>query len=300
MERMPVDGVELEYELRGNGDPLVLIHAGVCADFFAPLAGEPAIAERHTVLRYHRAGYGGSDRVEGGLSLAEQAGHCLELMRRLGMERAHVAGHSSSASMALRLALDAPEAVSSLILLEPARPAAPSAAQSEMVRSVAEPALERYRADDPDGAVDTWMRGVCGPGYRAPLERAIPSAFEQAVADAHAFFGQELPAVMEWSFGRDEAARLTQPTLVVSGQRSIDVFHERCELLARWLPNARRVEIPRVTHLLHVEDPPAVAQVLAAFLVPAQASRGGFPGSASSGGRSGRPPDQTASGAGGG
>ena len=99
---------------------------------------------------------------------------------------------------------------------------------------------------------------------------------------------------------REEAARLTQPTLVVSGQRSIDVFHERCELLARWLPNARRVEIPRVTHLLHVEDPPAVAQALAAFLAPAQASRGGFPASASSGCRSGMPPDQTASGAGGG
>ncbi len=42
--RARVDGVELEYEVLGAGDPVVLIHAGVCADWFAPLltaAGAP-------------------------------------------------------------------------------------------------------------------------------------------------------------------------------------------------------------------------------------------------------------------
>ena len=79
------------------------------------------------------------------------------------------------------------------------------------------PALERYRAGDPAAAVDSFMRGVCGAGYRAPLEAAVPGAFEQAVADADTFFGQELPAVMEWSFDRDAAARISVPALVVLG-----------------------------------------------------------------------------------
>jgi pimeloyl-ACP methyl ester carboxylesterase len=47
-------------------------------------------------------------------------------MRHLGIERAHVVGHSSSAIMALQLALDAPDRVLSLALLEPALLAVPS------------------------------------------------------------------------------------------------------------------------------------------------------------------------------
>ena len=56
MDRVAVEGVELEYEVRGHGEPLVLVHAGVCADFFLPLLEEPALAEHHLVLSYHRVG----------------------------------------------------------------------------------------------------------------------------------------------------------------------------------------------------------------------------------------------------
>jgi len=44
MDRMTTDGVGLAYEVRGHGEPVVLIHAGVCADFFAPLMDEPALS----------------------------------------------------------------------------------------------------------------------------------------------------------------------------------------------------------------------------------------------------------------
>lgn len=265
MQRAPIDGIELEYELRGNGEAVVLIHAGVCADFFAPLTDQPALADRHSVLRYHRAGYAGSDAVPGPLSFAQQAAHCHALMHHVGMERAHIVGHSSSACMALQLALDAPEAVQSLALLDAARPAAPTAAHAEMVRTVVEPSLERYRAGDMEGAVDVWMRGVCGAGYREPLQRALPEAFAQAVADADTFFGQELPAVMQWTFGEEDAARVTQPALAVLGERSAPVFPERRELLLAWLPVVEPFELPGATHLLHVQEPRAMADALVAF-----------------------------------
>ncbi len=220
MERAHIDGIDLEYEVRAGGEPVVLIHAGVCADFFAPLVDQPALA-RHTLLRYHRVGYAGSSRVSGPVDFALQAAHCRALMHHVGIKRAHVVGHSSSASMALQLALDHPEAVQSLALLDPARPAAPSAAQREMIRTVVDPALERYRAGDRAGAIDSWMRGTCGPDYRAVLDRALPGAVDQAVADADTFFGQELPAVMLWAFGPEQAARITQPALLVLGEHSI-------------------------------------------------------------------------------
>ena len=90
--------------------PIVLIHAGVCADFFAPLVQEPALSGNFTLVRYHRTGYAGSGRLQGAVSLARQAARCRALMRHLGIERAHIVGHSSSASIALQLGLDAPDA----------------------------------------------------------------------------------------------------------------------------------------------------------------------------------------------
>jgi pimeloyl-ACP methyl ester carboxylesterase len=265
VERAPIDGIELEYEVRGTGEPIVLIHAGVCADFFVPLVQEPALSGNFTLVRYHRTGYAGSGRLPGAVSLARQAAHCRALMRHLGIERAHIVGHSSSASIALQLGLDAPDAVQSLALLDPARPAAPSAAHAEMVRTVVGPALQRFRAGDKHGAIDAWMRGTCGAHYRAALERALPGALDQAVADADTFFGQELPAVIQWTFGREDAARIHQPALAVLGEHSIAVFRERRELLLAWLPNVEPFDLPDATHLLQVQNPGAMASGLASF-----------------------------------
>jgi pimeloyl-ACP methyl ester carboxylesterase len=57
--------VELEHEVRGTGEPVVLVHAGVFADWFEPLMAEPALRARHRLVHYHRVGYAGSDRVAG-------------------------------------------------------------------------------------------------------------------------------------------------------------------------------------------------------------------------------------------
>jgi 3-oxoadipate enol-lactonase len=260
-ERAALEGVELAYEDRGAGEPVVLIHAGICADFFQPLMDEPALTGSYRLVRYHRAGYGGSSGVAGPLSIAGQGAHCRLLLRHLGIERAHVVGHSSSANMALQMALDAPETVQSLALLEPALLAVPTGPYGAQ-------AIERYRAGDKAGAVDTWMRGVCGPAYREVMEKVLPGACDQAVADVDTFFAQELPAIREWSFGQDEAARVTRPALAVLGARTkqvTPVFDRRHELLLAWLPDVEPFVVPDVTHLLQVQNPRAVAEGLAAF-----------------------------------
>jgi pimeloyl-ACP methyl ester carboxylesterase len=241
------------------------MHAGVCADFFKPLAEEPALTDRYRLIRYHRVGYAGSGRLAGAVSIAQQAAHCRALMRYLGIERAHVVGHSSSAMMALQLALDTPDAVQTLALLDAARPAPSSELQMEFVRAVVRPALQRYRAGDKAGAVDAWMQGTCGADYQAALKQALPDAFDQAVADAETFFGQELPAVQQWSFTQEEASRITQPVLAVLGALSRPIFRERRELLLAWLPNVEPFVLPDATHLLHVENPRGMAEGLATF-----------------------------------
>jgi pimeloyl-ACP methyl ester carboxylesterase len=262
LDRVALDGgVELEYEVRGAGEPVVLIHAGVCADWFRPLLAEPALADRHRLVSYHRAGYAGSSRIAGPVSIAQQAGHCRALLRHLGIERAHVVGHSSSANMAMQLALDAPDAVQTLALMEPALLAVPTGPYGAK-------AMERYLAGDQAGAIDTWMRGVCGPAYLEVVQRVLPGAVEQAVADADTFFGQELPAVRGWSFGPQEASRIPHPALAVLGARSREVtpvFDQRQELLLAWLPNVEPFVLPDATHLLHLQNPGGLAAALAGF-----------------------------------
>ncbi len=97
------------------------------------------------------------------------------------------------------------------------------------------------------------------------IERAIPGAFDQAVADADTFFAQEQTAVMQWSFGREQAGRIVQPALAVLGENSAPVFRERRELLLDWLPNVESFELPGANHLLHVQNPGALAEALAGF-----------------------------------
>jgi len=282
MDRATIEGIELEYEIRGTGEPVVLVHAGVFAGWFKPLLEEPALTGRYRVLSYHRIGYAGSSRVAGPVSIAQQAAHLRSLMRRLGIERAHIVGHSSGGNIALQLALDAPEVVGSLALLEPALVASPSGPQkdSAAIGSTFQigPVLQIYSAGDKAGAVDAWMRGVGGQSYRAALDRALPGAFDQAVADADTFFGQELPAVRQWSFTREDAIRIKQPVLAVLGAKSTEVspiFGKRQELLLAWLPKVEAFILPDATHLLHVQNPRAMAAGLAAFFArhPLSSSR---------------------------
>jgi pimeloyl-ACP methyl ester carboxylesterase len=263
--RALVDGHGLAYKVQGGGEPVLLIHWGVSAAWAAPLLAEPALAERFLLVTYDRIGFGHSGPVQGMVSMAEHAEHCRLLLRQLGIERAHVVGHSSSAAIGLQLALDSPKSVQSLALLEPARPAPATAAQENFVRDVVEPTILRYRAGDKEGAVDAWCVGVFGPGYRRPLDRAIPSAFERAVADADAFFTSELPALQRWSFTEDDAKRVLQPTLVMLGEKSIGTFSERRELLLSWLPAGESLDIAGTTHLLHMQSPRATASGLADF-----------------------------------
>ena len=146
------------------------------------------------------------------------------------------------------------------------RPSPPTELQADFRREFVEPAIERYSAGDKEGAVDTFFRGVFGPGYRGPLQRGLPGAFDQAVSDADTFFTQELPALWErWSFTEENARCITQPVLAVVGENSAPTFLERHEFLRLWLPEVELFELPGATHLLRLENPHGMAEGLASF-----------------------------------
>lgn len=266
MDRAKIDGGELEFEVRGSGEPVVMLHPGIVADAFAPLLAEEVLTDRYLLINYHRRGYAGSTRPDGPMSVARQAEDCRALMRRLGVERAHLVGHSFGGTVALQLALDTPGAAHSLALLEPILPDALSDSARQYFLATVGEAFESYGAGDKAGAIDTWSRGAFGEGYRDALERALPGAFERAVADADALFQVEAPALQQWGFTREDAKRIEQPVLsVFHVDPAWPGFRETHELLLRWLPQAETFVLPDATHLLQVMNPRGTAEALAGF-----------------------------------
>src|SRR5215207_1382537 len=143
------------------GEPVLLIHGAILADAIVPLLTQRTLADHYRLIHYHRRGFAGSSRHTGPCSIAQQAADARALLDHLGVEHAHVVGHSYGGTIALQLALDAPERVASLVLLEPAGIAAASG--ERFVTEVAQPSSERHASGDKVGAVDLFLRGVCGP-----------------------------------------------------------------------------------------------------------------------------------------
>lgn len=262
MERANVRGTTLEYEILGSGEPVLLIHGVLVADAFRPLVEADGLADRYKLVVYHRRGVAGSDGVTPPFTIKDQAADAQALLGELGIDRAHVVGHSYGAAIALQLAVDAPEVVHTLALQEAPSVVVPSAAQ---VVQAMEPVGQRFAAGDREGATDDFLTAMGGAGYRQSLDRLLPGSFEQAVSDADALFTVELPALGEWGFSAEDAKRIDAPVLRVVGENTIPWFVESDALLAEWLPDSDRSTIPSVGHFLQMQDPRPIEESLATF-----------------------------------
>ena len=263
LERVPVRGGELEYETRGEGDPVLLIHGSHFAGAYLPIMTEPELAD-YRLIRYHRRGFAGSVPHDGGFSIREQAEDALAALQHLNVSRAHVVGHSYGGTTALQLALDAPDIAGSLVLLEPALVMVPGA--EAFANDCLTPAVDKYRSGDAVGAVDIFGRGVGGPDWRAEVGRTVPGGPEQAEDDARTFFEIELPALANWELDVEKAAKISQPILFVHGSASAPMFQEGRELVHTWFPHTEDLVVPGADHLLQMRAPRAVAEGVAGFL----------------------------------
>ena len=258
-----LEAAGLEYEVCGEGEPVLLIHGSQVAGAFLPLMAEPVLADRFRLIRYHRRGFAGSARHTGPFGIEQQARDALRLAQELGLERVHVVGHSYGAVTALQLALEAPSAVHSLVLLEP--PATLRDEASAVGEALA-PMFARYHSGDASGAVDAFMGVVTAGDWRADLARSVPGGLEQAVNDAATFFETEAPALQAWGLSEDEASRISQPVLYMIGSESGPLFERPKQLLLPCLPNAEEVLVLGLDHLLQMRDASLVADPVADFL----------------------------------
>jgi pimeloyl-ACP methyl ester carboxylesterase len=164
MERVQLNGADIEYDVRGSGAPVVFIHGAILSDGFVPVIEQAGIAENFQIVHYRRRGYARSSRAVAGMKMQGWAGDCIALLNHLGIASAHVAGHSFGAGIALQMAIDAPGRVRKLALLEPPLGSlVPSGAQfTEWVASV----REIYDSGDKTAATDIALAGVYGQDYR--------------------------------------------------------------------------------------------------------------------------------------
>ena len=230
--------VELTYELTGQGEPSVLIHASPFVSWYRPLVD---YLPGCTVLRYRRRVQPDRAGVFRPLTAGEDAAICARLMDHIEWPIAHVAGHSYGALVALALALDHPSRVRSISLLGTRSPGISS---SKQVVAALQPIIAAYRAGDKEAAMDGFLRTVGGTAI-ASSSTAAPGGIGEAVAEADLFFQAEQAAVGQFSFGPEDAGRITQPVLNVLGSDSVPRFVETSRLVDSWFPRAERFVLQR-------------------------------------------------------
>jgi haloacetate dehalogenase len=176
--RLPGDGVEIEALVGGSGPPLLLLH-GYPQTRVMWRAVAPQLAERYTLVVPDLRGYGRSDKPRGdamheAYSKRVVARDQAATMRALGFERFAVAGHDRGGRVAYRLALDHPEVVSALAVLDilPTADVWARASSDAAMRMwhwffLARPAPlpERLIGADPEFFLRTLLQSWAGKGF---------------------------------------------------------------------------------------------------------------------------------------
>lgn len=266
MPYVHTNGVNLYYELHGNGEPLVLI-PGLGYGGWMWHKMIPGLAEHFQVISIDNRGVELSDKPPGPYTAQMLAADVVGMLDDFGLARAHIMGHSMGGFIAQALALDYPERVYKLVLSAtnfggPRHvPIAPEA--MAVLTDLSGDPLERLR------------RGIvvsCAPGFT----EANPEFVEQWVSyrvahpidpagyQAQLAIGLGLLAT-ETSF-EHKLERVTAPTLILFGAEDKVVPKENATLLAAKIPDARVDILPRVGHFFPFEAPEAANAAVVRFL----------------------------------
>jgi pimeloyl-ACP methyl ester carboxylesterase len=157
--RVEINGMQMYYEVSGEGDPMIVLHGGFMN---IPMMGEiiGQLAETHRVYAVELQGHGRTTDIDRPITYPNLAGDVAAFMDAVGIEKADVFGYSMGAMTGLRLAIDHPDKVDQLVFAsgaydyegwQPVFQAAIPTWTLEMFTS--SPFAEDYKklAADPDG-----------------------------------------------------------------------------------------------------------------------------------------------------
>lgn len=177
-----LDGVRFHYlDWGGDGEPvLFLAGLGCTAHVFAELA--PHLSDRFRVLALTRRGHGLTDQVQSGYALVDAAEDARRLLDAVGIERAHVVGHSMGGGEASALAARHPGRIGRIVYLDGAYDWA-DRPTSEWSEEAASPDRFASYEDYVDSVYSLFADDIRGPAFDAMLRNSVDIEADGSVVD---------------------------------------------------------------------------------------------------------------------
>jgi 3-oxoadipate enol-lactonase len=262
MERARINGFEMAYELRGEGDPLVMIH-GAQGDqsMFAGMAS--AFAGTYRVLTFDQRGSGLSEKPDMPYSIAMLADDTAALMDHLKIAQAHIIGVSMGGMIAQEFALRHPRMVRSLVL----GCTTPGGAKAIRLGGDALNSAYSTQPMTPEERGKALAEAAFSKGFLAQHPEIITSMIEarrNRPIDSAAF-PHRMKAAMEHDT-YDRLAQIHCPTLVITGKDDALISWENSRILAEHIAGAEQIILQPAGHCFWLEKPKESHDAIAGFL----------------------------------
>lgn len=225
-----VNGLHLYYEVHGEGEPLVLLHGGMLSIELSWSELLPELASTHEVVAVELQGHGRTADVDREITPAALASDVVALLDHLGLDSAHVLGHSMGAAVAIELAVSHPERVRSVV------PLSGSVRPEGMHEDLTDPARMATSTRMP-----TQQDFVAMQETYARLS-PHPDRFEE-------FLGRLSASNADLEGWPDEQlAGITAPVMIVQGDHDF-VTVEHGALMQQLIPGSQLAVLPGTTHM---------------------------------------------------
>jgi 3-oxoadipate enol-lactonase len=261
ISRAQVNGVELAYELSGEGGETVAFLNGIAMSIghWKPMAS--ALGHGRRTLAHDFRGQLLSGKPAGPYTLELHARDLAALLDRLGIEAVHVVGTSYGSEVGLAFARLFPERTKSLAVIDGVseiHPLLAAAVSSWRTASLVDP-VAFFRALVP------WTYSEAYIGANA----AVLSAREKAVAGLPHDYFVAFADLCDAFMAIDETPHLGEircPTLIAVGEKDILKPEAYARIMAQGIRGARLAVLPGLGHASTIEDPEAVNALLEGFL----------------------------------
>lgn len=244
MPTLEVPGAEINYEISGSGEPLLMIRGiGSHLGWWHP-EFKAALEERFSLILYDHRGTGGSVHKDGEYTIPLLADDAAALLQGLGIDKAHVFGISLGGMVAQEIALRHPQVVKTLVLGcthcggERVVWSSPEVLQIVLARS----------QEESGGKVDqAWLEAAFTPEFVQENPEAIAGYVERAVdrptpPDIYRLQAMAAAAFNSW----ERLPSIATPAWILHGERDIIMLPENALVLEERIPFARLILLPGI------------------------------------------------------
>lgn len=257
-----INGAQLYYEVRGDGYPLVLLHAGV-ADSRMWDEQIEAFPQFFRVIRFDMRGFGRSSLPPGTFSNTKDVRGLLDFLQ---VEEAYLLGLSFGGLVALDFTLAYPEIVKALIL---GAPSISGDEPSERIRQFWDDEEAALENGDLEAATEINLRlWVDGP-HRRPEQ--VSSSVRERVREMqrHIFeipVPEDVEAISMTPPAVERLGEAKAPTLVIVGELDLEEKIVLADRLVAEIPKAKKEMVPNAAHMMNMEKPGEFNRLVLDFL----------------------------------